>query len=209
MRHVQFWTGLSVTVATLGGTAFAEVRTGSRLPVDAATLPRECRQFLEIPANALADWPFWAGRLSVAACRQGSIAIAPVTDPEKLRGTIAALEHAVEPSVAIYKDAMANGPIQIRMLAAYWLGMTYTNVAIRARAAIPTGGDIMSDLTLADRYLTLHRTIEPLLANERALALAAFEEGVRLADSDPTRATGNQMMSNVTASVRAAVAGLH
>src|SRR5262249_29209956 len=150
-------------------------------------LPENCRLFLAVPADAkdaMAEQLMWEGRLSVAACRLAAIQVAPVSDPGKLRETVAKLEQTIQPSVGIYQDAIAQGPSQIRILAEYGLGHAYTELMIRPRAATPTGGDIMKNLALADRYLALHHTLEPLLASERDRAADAFAEATRLGDSD-------------------------
>ncbi len=124
-------------------------------------------------------------------------------DREQLQRDVGELEHDMQPSLAIYQEALEHGPPQIQMLAAYGLGMAYLNVVVRARIAIPTGGDIMSDVKLADRYVTLHAILEPMLVGDRERARTAFEEASSLADADPIRASSTKIIESIVAAARA------
>ena len=176
--------------------------------IDSGRLPVACRQFLELPADARGDWLTWAQRLSLAACEQArSTPVA--SDANKLPEVVAALDRALQPSVAIYKDAMAHGPAQIQMLAAYGLGMGYVNVIVRARASIPAAGDLMTNLTAADTYIALHHALEPMLVSYAHQAATAFREADRLATADPVRASANPTMQHIVATARAELRALH
>jgi hypothetical protein len=200
MTRAKISTYLAIALAGLAGTAAADTAVDRRPPIDARRLPLECKQFLATPTGQAGNpWLLWENRLSIAACRQRTTLIAPVTDPEKLRSMVAMLENAIEPSVAIYQDAIANAPARLRILAAYGLGRTYIDLVVRARATIPGGGEIMDNLALADRYAMLHRTLEPLLVRDRQRAVDAFAEAVRLAEAAPEEVSANKVMTDAVA----------
>ena len=180
--HVPHW--LAIVPALLVGASSAEGGPDRRPPIDAARLPPRCQQFLEVPSDAKTDWLMWEQRLSIAACLSDAIAVEVVTDPANERDVVAMLDHRIDPSVAIYQDAIANAPLQLRVVAAYGLGMTYTNVLVRARIAIPK------------------RTLEPLLVTDQEHALAAFREAVKLADSDPKSTAGSPVIVKLVAASR-------
>src|SRR5678816_3433320 len=167
MKRAQQSRWVVLVLAILAGTSIADVtRTihestpipNREAPIDLPGMPPECRQFLAIPSDSTSELLPWAQRLSVAACRQ-SIALAPVSSPERFRAMVAKLEEAMEPSLAIYRDARARGPAQIKILAAYGIGMTNLNIIVRARSAIRViddgaifGGATYGGSTYVDRY---------------------------------------------------------
>lgn len=193
---------IAVPLAVLAGTSVADVGTGRSPPVgpeptSVSSMPIECRQFLQIPADSTSELLPWAQRVSVAACRQ-SVALAPVTDPEQFRPMVARLEQAMAPSIAIYRDAIDHGPAQIKILAAYGLGMTNVNIIVRARSAVRVAADggfggAAYGGSYLDRSQRMHRALEALLTRERDAALAAFHEVARLAAADPAAARANQV----------------
>ncbi|HEX7836838.1 MAG TPA: hypothetical protein VF469_05210 [Kofleriaceae bacterium] len=195
-------------LAIVAGTSVADVHKVAResMPVgrpeavDLAGLPPECRLFLAIPADSTSELLPWAQRLSVAACRQ-SIALAPVTDPEQFRPMITRLEQAMQPSIAIYRDAMVRGPVQIQILAAYGLGMTHLNLIVRARSAVRVpggggqfGGAAYGGRAYLDRSLRFHQALEALLVKDRDAALAGFHDVARLTRGNPEAERANPVM---------------
>ncbi len=205
---------IATGLAILAGTALAEVKTvraphgtrGRDIVLDVGIVPPECRQFRTIPADSRSELVPWAQKLSLAACRQ-TVVIAPVTDPEGLRPMVAALEHAAEPSIELYRDAMGRGPSPVRMLGAYGLGMTYLNIAVRARGAIRVPTTAYGGATYGAAYFEhlqqMQRTLDPLLANDLAQALAAFDEAGFLAEDYPLAARSNDVVKNAVASAHA------
>jgi hypothetical protein len=199
-----------VLLAIIAGTSTADVNDRREPPgvrpsgvIDMANVPIECRLFTTIPLDSTSELLPWAQLLSMAACRQ-SIALAPVSDPEQFRPMIARLEQAMAPSIAMYRDAMARGPTQIKILAAYGLGMTNVNLIVRARSALDiTGGDASfggasyGGTAYLDRSRRLHQLLEALLVKERDAALAAFHDVARLAHQDPDAAQASRVMAFV------------
>jgi hypothetical protein len=200
-------------LAMAAGTSVADVHKVAResIPVvrpeavDIIEFPSECRLFLSIPADSTSELLPWAQRLSVAACRQ-SIMLAPVSDPEQFRPMVTRLEQAMEPSMAIYRDAMARGPVQIQILAAYGLGMTNVNIIVRARSAVRVpgaggafGGAAYGGRAYLDRSSRLHNELEALLVKERDAALAAFHDLARLTRANPDAERANPVMPLVIA----------
>ena len=214
MKRAQKSRWAVLVLAILAGTSSADVtktiRESIPIPdrdalINLPGMPPECRQFLAIPADSTSELLPWAQRLSVAACRQ-SIALAPVSSPERFRAMVAKLEQVMEPSLAIYRDAMARGPVQIKLLAAYGIGMTHLNIIVRARSAIRViddgasfGGAVYGGSPYVDPYQALHRALEPLLARQREAALTAFREVARLAFEHPLAARANPVMPVVIA----------
>jgi hypothetical protein len=170
-------------------------------PIDGQTVPQPCRQYLTVPANSHSVRLVWSQRLSLAQCEQGAIAAPPAAgDPSQLRGLVASLETALQPSSQIYRDAMAHGPAQIRMLAAYGLGMTAVNLMVRARSAIPPSTDRHGNLDT-------HSALEPLLTGHARAADTAFAEVDRLATEYPEDAAANVVVRNAVASARSHLRG--
>ena len=190
-------------IAIVAGTSLADVNRVSRestpRPRNAVELaiPVECQQFLAIPADSTSELLPWARRLSIAACRQ-SIALAPVSDPEEFPALVARLDRAMAPSIEIYRDALARGPNEIKILAAFGVGMTNVNIMVRARSAVRVPDGAFGGATYGSAYIELsqklHGALEPLLVKHREAALAAFQDVARLAASDPVAAHANQVM---------------
>lgn len=200
-RALSSW--IVVVIAIVAGTSLADVNTGAResihRPKNAVDIavPVECQQFLAIPADSTSELLPWARRLSIAACRQ-SIALAPVSDPEQFPALVNRLDDAMAPSIEIYRDAMARGPTEIKILAAFGLGMTNVNIIVRARSAVRVPDGAFGGATYGTAYIEfsqkLHRALEQLLVKNRSAALTAFAEVARLADADPAAARANQVM---------------
>jgi hypothetical protein len=191
---------LAATAASVwaGAAAGAEpVHAAEPEPIDGQTVPQGCRQYLTVPASSHSELLVWSQRLSLAQCEQGLIAApAAATDPAQLRGLVASLETAMQPSTQIYRDAMAHGPVQIRILAAYGLGMTDINLMVRARSAIPPSTDRHGNLDT-------HNALEPLLTGHARAADTAFAEVDRMANEYPEDAATNVVVRNAIATARA------
>ena len=95
---------------------------------------------------------------------------------------------------------MAHGPAQIRMLAAYGLGMTAINLMVRARSAIPASTDRHGNLDT-------HNPLEPLLTGHARAADTAFAEVDRLATEYPQDAAANVVVRNAVESARSHLRG--
>ena len=146
----------------------------------AAASPRECRRF---------EGDRWDQRLSLAGCLRASGPRVRVTDPEKLRGYVAYLASTVDRPVEIYRDAIARGPWEVRLLAAYQLGQTYVDLITRARAATPG--------------LELDR--EPLLVTWQRDAIAAFTTAWAAGEELPAGVACDDLVRNVIAGTREAL----
>lgn len=218
MKRAQSSASIAAVLAIIAGTSLADVRhvvheqkvlPTRELAIEGKDLPGECRLFLSIPSDSTGDIRPWAQRLSVAACRQ-SITLAPIDNPERFPAMLETLQRAMAPSIAIYRDAMAHGPAQIGILAAYGLGMTHVNIIVRARSAARIvdvrasahGGDAHGAAVHRERAEAQRRAFEALLRPERAEALAAFRAEAQLADQHPDAARANLVMSVVLADGR-------
>jgi hypothetical protein len=219
MQRAQQTTWIVAVLAAVAGTSLAgpkPVAKESKTPasvVDASesgALPAQCVQFLHIARDTRSEIYPWLQRLSVAACRQ-EISLPKVTQPSQLAPMVESLRTAMAPSIATYKDALARGPNdQIKILAAYGLGRTYTDMIVRARTRIAAYDQIPGEFggvgygagSYLNRSLALHLALEPMMQPEHDGAMAAFAEVARLAEADPIAARTNAVMPVVIASAR-------
>lgn len=215
MRRNQPLRWLAAGLVVVAGTALADVGDGqarrwtaSREPaVELGQFSAACEPFRSVPKDSRSELLRWDQKLSMAACRQALVYM-PVSDPEGLRPMVAAIEHALAPSIAIYRDAMANGPAEIKIVAAYGLGMTYVNIAVRARGAIRAagasyGGVGYGGAAYFHELKRMHDALEPLLAQDLRSAIAAFDEVAMLADDYPEAAKANDVVVHAIANARA------
>lgn len=168
--------------------------------IDTASLPLQCRAYQHIGETNNALYP-WMQRMSLAACRQ-EITLTAVRRVDEMVVMISTLRAAMAPSIAIYKDAMARGPNEVKILAAYGLGRTYVDMIVRARTAIhgvdqsmlAYGGNGYGGTAFLNRSLALHYALEPMLKAEHDGALEAFRQVAQLAEDDPAAARANAIM---------------
>ena len=212
-NHSLRW--LAAGLAVIAGTALADVSgvqerrpsTSRERVLELGRYSPACEQFRSLPADSRSELLPWEQKLSTAACQQ-ALVFMPVSDPEGLRPMVAGIEHALAPSIAIYRDALANGPPQIKILAAYGLGMTYINIAVRARSSIRSAGASYGGVGYGgagyfDELKRMHDALEPLLTADLKSALDAFDEVAVLADKYPDAARANAVVANAIANARA------
>ncbi len=175
--------------------------------MDPGTLPDDCRQFLQLLPDSRSEMLPWYQRLSIAACRQ-RVEVSPVTTPQQLGPMVAAIENAMAPSIAIYNDGATRGKHEIRLLSEYWLGMTYLNIAVRARRAVDAGASVGGATYggWSDGAMGLHRALEPLIARDLENAMTAFRNVDQWAAGDPHAATSDQVVSRDVQQARAFLA---
>lgn len=127
----------------------------------------------------------WDQRLSLATCLR---ATTPTTRPiesgdvRSLPFLVTHLEQSFAAPIAIYRDAMAFGPPEIKILGAYGLAATYLEIAIRARSA------------LAPDDARGRFAFEPLLEPTLRCAKAAYDEVGFLAEDYPKAAKANAVV---------------
>jgi len=205
MKILQHVLVAGLTVAIAAGSSRADVVASAEtkhatIPEpnqgDIRAVPAACGPFLTTPAGSTSELLAWDQRLSLAACLENTTdPPPPAREPEQLRALLGYLDDSVKQSRAIYRDAMAHGPTQIQVLAAFKLGMTSVNIMVRARNAIPASSDL-------DKHLALHRALEPLLASYAREATSAFTEADRLATRAPADAAASAVMKAIVASAR-------
>ena len=145
--------------------------------------------------SVLADSPAseaeWERVLSLAAARQ-DVTVAPTADLARYRDIVARIDAAIAPSLAIYEDARENATTpELRMMAAYGIGLTHLDAIIRARNAALAG--------TADDYGQRLATIEPMLVDHRIAAVGAFRDVHALAEEQPRAAAANPVMTFIVA----------
>ena len=131
----------------------------------------------------------WDQRLSFAACLR-TARPARVTDPEQLRGYVAHLAASVDQPVEIYRDAIARGPLEVRLLAAYQLGETYLDLVVRARSSVPP---------------ELIRDLDPLLVGFERQAAAGFTSAWAIGNEIPSGVPADEVVRNIIADTRTAL----
>jgi hypothetical protein len=184
MRRLIF----ALTTAALVAAAPTDAYAGSEVtrddPVTTPISPL-CRPFLREPRDAISVIFRWDQRLSFASCVR---ATTPITRPfesgdlQSLPLLVTHLEGSFATPIAIYRDAMAFGPPEVKILGAYGLASTYLEIAIRARSA------------LAPDDTRGRFALEPLLEPTLRNAKAAFDEVGFLADDFPKAAKANAVV---------------
>jgi hypothetical protein len=160
----------AVLVVILAARVVVDAHAERKSP-DWSGIPRECRQFLDPKIEAADDQLAWQQRLSLATCEQPHTVPMVASSSLQLRALVDDLERAVQPSAAIYRDAMTRGPVAIRSRAAHELGDAYMNVVVLARTAVAP-----------DSTLLVHNDLEPMLAGfvrDAGLAYAAADRLAR------------------------------
>lgn len=128
---------------------------------------------------------WWGDQISAAASRPVP-RFAPVQNREQLPSIIKALEAATARTMQVDRDAIAShASPEVRLLAAYQLGMTHLAIVVGARAAIVMPAEAGTDPEAANHWQSLHRALEPLLANHLREAVAAFQEARAISDEIP------------------------
>jgi hypothetical protein len=202
---------LAALVIVLIGTALAGERRGTKvLPtaIDTTTIPEHCHPYLRVPVDSTSVTMPWDQRLSLAACRQYA-AITPTGNRAEYPDLIARIDRLMDPSIAMYQDALARGPTPgVRILAAYGLGMTYRNSIVRAHGAVLVPESTTYGGNAYGAYAQFHHPLELLLGRHRAAARAAFDEVLRLAGQYPDAARANTVMVFVVDDARSELASL-
>jgi hypothetical protein len=152
----------------------------------------------------------WERVLSLASAR-GSFNVEPTSDLAGYRDIVARIDKAIAPSLAMYEEAREHATTpELRMLAAYGIGLTHLDAMIRARNAAlapdamsaEEGSTMYRSTVMRDAYDERHATIEPMLVDHRAAALGAFHDVRELADEQPGVAAANPVMTFIVADAR-------
>jgi hypothetical protein len=130
----------------------------------------------------------WDQRLAYAGCLRSARPSAVITDPEQVRGLVVGLAASVRPAIDIYRDALKRGPWETRLVAAYQLGLTYTDVTTRARTSIAPG---------------LGNDLEPLLVTYELGAIEAFTLAQKISSEVPEGVQVDALVGNIVASTYA------
>jgi hypothetical protein len=169
--------------------------TGPREQTDVVTVlvesPPECALYASVPRDSISQLMLWDQLLSTAACRQ-TLVVATVDNADQLPALVAGLDTAIAPALAIYREAMSFAPPTLRIVAAYQMGLAYTNILVRARAALATTGNAPA----------LREALEPLLDHDRRAAIAAFDEASFLADDYPWAERSDSVVKTAVTSSR-------
>ena len=126
----------------------------------------------------------WWGMIMTDAANEPAPELARVTDRAQLPEVVAKLEQSEARAFAIYRAALARGPQDVRLVAAYHLGAAHLSIAVRARASIASVD--FTDPEALNHYRSLHRALEPLIAHHVRDAVAAFQTANAIAEDIPS-----------------------
>jgi hypothetical protein len=149
------------------------------------------------PARCSQVW--WNDQLTRAALIQREAPAGRVSQLAELAPYVAAQRRAVAPALAIYREACAQASPEQRLLAAYQLGEAYLAIAARVRIALPPGP--ADDPSEADRFWTMHRMVEPMLAPYEHAAARAFADAAELADAMPRGVPADEVVRTAVARI--------
>ena len=117
-------------------TARAAPVVSSLAPLPTTELPAQCRALAAVPRSAQIVGPDFAAHLSVANClaEDAIHTVVPLAD----RASMASLELAMQPSVAILDDIIAHGDAHWRFLAEAAKADLYSGMVVDLRASAGT-----------------------------------------------------------------------
>ena len=157
---------------------------GAAAASSAAEARPDCRAF-EASAKGESDLVRWDRMLSLAGCLRAAEPRRTISDPEQLRDLVSGLRTSLQRPIGIYRQALRRGPWEIRLIAAYQLGQTYVDLAVRAREAAGSP--------------TLRAELEPLLVPYEAAAIDAFAEVHTIALEAPAGAAADAVVRGMVA----------
>jgi hypothetical protein len=154
-------------------------------PVDLTQIPAECKpQAKQVLAPNLAV--ALSARITLASCMADrAIATLSLCD---CGDSIAAIDTAVKPAMAILDDVIPNADPSIQVIAEHTEGQLYTGFVTRMLATLPAvaPGASEAETTLRDMR---KQTLEAQLAPWREAALTSYQHVVDLAKAHPELAT--------------------
>ncbi|MCX5747408.1 MAG: hypothetical protein NT062_33505 [Proteobacteria bacterium] len=165
--------GLAVLVALVA--AF-----GARIESAAAG---ECQTFRRLAGTTDAH-QVASQLLSFASCMQDA-SVERVTDPDELPAMVGRLTARLAPVMPAYVRVLERGPDQLQVRAAYFIGMAYVNLMVRARSAIIRPANVVVDEVAAARDRELHVRLERLLFTPARIARLSFAVIDHAVTADP------------------------
>lgn len=188
--HTMSWLTAALTVAAGAARVGAATTTPPPERTEQGAAPPLCELFKQLPADSRSETLQWEQQLSLASCRQ-SLAVRPTSNPAAYESMVKDIDRAMQPSIELYTDILAHAPTpELRLLAAYGLGMTHLTSIVRARSAIDVPATDAEGVPI-DRYHELHDPLEPLLDDNRAAAISAFNEADKISEQSPDAAHAN------------------
>lgn len=154
-------------------------------PIDLTQVPAECKpQAKQALAPSLSV--ALSARITLASCMADrAIASLKLCD---CGDSIAAIDTAAKPAMAILDDAISNADPSIQVIAEHTEGTLYTGFVTRMLATLPAvaPGASEAEATLRDMR---KQTLDAQLAPWREAALASYQHVVDLAKAHPELAT--------------------
>jgi len=167
--------------ATPAGPAAPVVPAVQLVPIELASVPEACRSLAK-QAIAQRVPAAFATRISLASCMADrAIEPLPLCDCGE---SIAAVDAAVAPAIAVLDDVIANADPATAMIAAHAEGQLYAGFATRLLATLPRPGPEASEAEAA-LHDVRKQGLDAQLAAWRDTAMSAFQRTVELAKAHP------------------------
>jgi hypothetical protein len=151
------------------------------VPIDLANVPEACRSLAKQAVAQIAPAAF-PTRISLASC-MAERAIEPLALCD-CGESIAAIDAAVAPAVAVLDDVIAKADPATAMIAEHAEGQLYAGFATRLLATLPRPGTEASEAEIA-LHDVRKQGLDAQLAGWRDKAMTAFQRTVELAKAHP------------------------
>jgi len=193
--------GAAAAAASVAGPVAPAAAEGGRPEQGVVhVIPAECRHHMALPAGPRDEQIEWEHGLSFAACLQ-DVPLRRIDDPLQLEPLVEALTARLELPMLLYLQAMAEGPREIQLRAAFHVGLANIALVTRARAAVAAPPDLAADPAAAARWRELGAQLEPLLAHAQRTAWLSFTALHEAALHDPALA-GSEVDRNMIRTAR-------
>jgi hypothetical protein len=145
-------------------------------PIDLATVPESCRTLARQALGPNLPTALSA-RISLASCMSEQ-AIAPLALCD-CGESIAAIDTAVAPAIAILDDVISNADLATQVIAEHTEGQLYAGFAQRLIATLPKVGAEATEAEVSLREMR-RQTLEAQLGPWRETAMTSFQHAVEL-----------------------------
>ncbi len=168
----------------------AAADTGASFAPEPSHVPKVCGDVSPLPDGARTVVPAFAASMSAASCiAEHEMNALTITDDD---ASIAALDVAVQPAIAMYDAVIAQGGPSQKIIALHAKGDLYISLAVRMRDTVPP----------MDRER--HEILEDKLATWLTEADVAFERVVEIGHAHPIMVLTNPVISHDVGTARRA-----
>jgi hypothetical protein len=188
---------IALIISLIGISSVARADTTPLL--DARTIDAPCRTLAHVPHNERTSGPDYDAAISTANCiamtRAQSLQLTPTP------ASVAALDAAVAPAVAILDRVIETGDAEHQLIAQYAKADLYKGNTARILAAVPQPSPQMTREEVANRDATVHAA-DTLTQPWRQHALECRRAIARLVIANPELATQDRVLARMIADSR-------